>query len=180
MEEARASFERALELDPLSPVANFNYAEQLLFEGKYEESETLSKKNIDLDPTFWYAHKQLHEVYRRKKDYPPAVESLARMQEARGEPDAALLIRESFAKGGWIGFLTAMTSQRERARLYPFYRATYYAELGDKDGTFAALNEAFNEKDQHIVQYLKVDPYLEPIRNDPRYKDLLKRMNLPE
>jgi tetratricopeptide (TPR) repeat protein len=58
-EEARIAFRRALEIDPLSPVTNFETAHLLFYERKYEESEAQSRKNVELDPNFWYAHLQL-------------------------------------------------------------------------------------------------------------------------
>ncbi|MDX6710813.1 MAG: eukaryotic-like serine/threonine-protein kinase, partial [Blastocatellia bacterium] len=178
-EEARIEIRRALEIDPLSPVINFQYAQVLFYERKYEESETQSKKNVELDPNFWYAHYQLFYVYRMKRDYASAVEELAKVQDARGEPDAAKLIRESFAKGAWQGFLRKITEERTRLKLYPYFVATFFAELGEKDKAFAKLSEAIKTKDQHTA-WMKVDPYMNPLRDDPRFQEVLKKAGFPE
>jgi Tfp pilus assembly protein PilF len=178
-EEARLETKRALEIDPLSPVTNQQNAQLLFYERKYDESETLSKKNVDLDPNYWYAHWQLFYVYRMKRDYASAVEELARVQDARGEPDAAKFIRESFAGGDWRGFLRKITGDRSRLKLYPFYVATLFAELGEKDKAFTTLNEAIETKDQHTGQ-MKVDPLMDPLRDDPRFKEVLKKAGFPE
>jgi len=151
----------------------------LFFERKYEESEAQAKKNLELDPNFWYAHLQLFYVYRMKRDYASAVEKLAKVQEARNEPDAAKLIRESFAKGDWRGFLRRITEERARLKLYPYFVATFFAELGEKDKAFATLNEAIETKDQHPA-WMKVDPYMDPLRDDPRFKEVLKKAGFPE
>jgi TolB-like protein/Tfp pilus assembly protein PilF len=178
-EESRIALRRALEIDSLSPVTNQSYAQLLFYERKYEESETQSKKNIELDPNFWYAHWQLFYVYRMKRDYASAVEELAKVQDARGEPDAAKLIRESFAKDDWQGFLRQITEQRSRLKLYPYFVATFFAELGEKDKAFAMLNEAIETKDQH-TQQMKVDPYMNSLRDDPRFQEVLKKAGFPE
>ena len=178
-EEARIALRRALEIDPLSPVTNLQNAQLLFYERKYDESETLGKKNIELDPNFWYAHWQLFYVYRMKRDYASAVEELAKVQDARGEPDAAKLIRESFAKGDWQGFLRKITEERTRLKLYPYFVATFFAELGEKDKAFVLLNEAIETKDQHTGQ-MKVDPYMNPLRDDPRFQEVLKKAGFPE
>jgi len=178
-EEDRIEIKRALEIDPLSPVTNQQNAQLLFYERKYGESETLSKKNVDLDPNYWYAHLQLFYVYRMKRDYASAVEELAKVQDSRGEPDAAKLIRESFAGGDWLGFLRKITEQRERLKLYPYFVATFFAELGDRDEAFAMLNEAVETKDQHTGQ-MKVDPFMDPLRGDPRFHDVLKKAGFPE
>ena len=178
-EEARVALRRALEIDPLSPVTNFEIAHLLFYERKYEESEAQSKKNVELDPNFWYAHLQLFYVYRMKRDYPSAVEELAKVQDARGEPDAAKLIRESFAGENWQGFLRTITDQRVRLKLYPYFVAGLLAELGEKDKAFSALNEALATKDQHI-RWMKSDPFMDPLRGDPRFQGLLKRAGFPD
>ena len=178
-EEARVALRRALEIDPLSPVTNFEIAHLLFCERKYEESEAQSKKNVELDPNFWYAHLQLFYVYRMKRDYPSAVEELAKVQDARGEPDAAKLIRESFAGENWQGFLRTITDQRVRLKLYPYFVAGLLAELGEKDKAFSALNEALDTKDQH-TRWMKVDPFMDPLRGDPRFREMLRRAGFPE
>ncbi len=138
----------------------------------------MSKKNVDLDPNYWYAHLQLFFVYRMKRDYASAVEELAKVQDARGEPDAAKLIRESFT-GDWPGFLKKITEQHSRLKLYPYFVATFFAELGERDQAFAALNEALETKDQHVA-YMKVDPFMDPLRNDLRFSTMLRRAGFPD
>ncbi len=162
---------------PMSPIPREHG--MLFFARKYKESETQSKKNVELDPNFWYAHCQLFYVYRMKQDYASAVEELAKVQDARGEPDAAKLIRESFVKGDWQGFLRKITEQRTRLKLYPYFVATFFAELGEKDKAFATLNEALETKDQHTA-WMKVDPYMDPLRDDTRFQEALKQAGFPE
>ena len=53
-----------------------------------------------------------------------------------------------------------------------------YAQLGDKDRAFAEFDNAIAAKDAGLT-YLKIDPFLDPIRNDPRYAALLRRLNFP-
>jgi tetratricopeptide (TPR) repeat protein len=178
-DEARIAYKKALELDPLAPVTNLENGRLLFYEGKYDESETMCKKNVELDPNFWYGHLQLHFVYRMKRDYAAAAEELAKVQDSRGEPDAAKFIRESFVGGDWHAFLRKITIGRTRLKLYPYFLATFFAELGDKDRAFAALNEAFETMDQHTSQ-MKVDPFMDPLRGDARFKPILRRVGFPE
>jgi TolB-like protein/Tfp pilus assembly protein PilF len=178
-EEARVAIKRALEIDPLSPVTNQQNAQLLFYERKYAESETLSKKNIELDPNYWYAHLQLFYIYRMRRDYASAVEELAKVQDVRGEPDAAKLIRDSFAGGDWQRFLRKITEERTRLKLYPYFVATFFAELGEKDKAFVTLNEAIETKDQHTAQ-MKVDPYMDSLREDPRFQQVLEKAGFVE
>ena len=114
-----------------------------------------------------------------KRDYASAVEELAKVQDARGEPDAAKFIRESFVNGDWPAFLRKITGERARLKLYPYFVAGLYAEIGEKDKAFAALNEALETKDQHTT-WMKVDPMMDPLRDDPRFSQVLSRAGFPD
>jgi len=61
----------------------------------------------------------------------------------------------------------------------PYYIAHIYAALGDKDQAFAELERSFAERDCYLSR-IAMDPFVDPLRDDPRFKSLLKRMNLPE
>ena len=60
-----------------------------------------------------------------------------------------------------------------------YWVASIYAALGDKEHAFAELESAFAERDWYLHR-LKVDPYWDTLRDDPRFKEMLKRLNLPE
>jgi len=178
-EEALAAYRRALELEPLSSVANLNYGMCLFYAGRYDESDAQLKQTLSLDANFWYTHYHLFNAYRCKGDHSAAIEALAKSQELKDEPDAAKLIRESFAKGGWPGFLRTVTGERTRAKLSPYVLATLQAELGEKDKAFALLNETYEKRDQFIA-FAKIDPLMNPLRADPRFQELLKKVGFPQ
>ena len=91
--------------------------------------------------------------------------------------------RRSFERvlrgGDWQGFLRKVTADRTRLKLYPYFVATFFAELGEKDKAFAALHEGLETKDQHTA-WMKVDPYMDPLRDDPRFREALKKAGFPE
>ena len=57
--------------------------------------------------------------------------------------------------------------------------ATFFVELGEKDKAFATLNEALESKDQHTA-WMKIDPYMDPLRDDARFQEVLKKAGFPE
>jgi len=59
----------------------------------------------------------------------------------------------------------------------PYYIASIYSTLGDKDKAFAELEKSFSERDCYLGR-ITVDPFMDPLRDDPRFKSLIKRMNL--
>jgi len=177
-EEALAEDQRALEIEPLSTAANINYALSLFYSGRIDESEAQLKKGVELAPDFWFSHFYLYSVYRFKSNYAQAVEELAKSKELRDETEAAKLIRESFAKGGWQGLLHAVTVEHAPMKMTPYTMAGFYAETGDKDRAFAALNEAVDKADQ-FFGFVKIDPFMRPLRDDPRFPELLRRIGFP-
>jgi TolB-like protein/Tfp pilus assembly protein PilF len=177
-DESIAEVKRALEIEPLSTAGNINYSYCLFYSGKIEESETQTKKTIELSPDFWLSHYYLFNVYRLKGNYALAIEELARTQELRDETEAAKLIRESFSEGGWQGFLHAVTAERAQMKMTPYNLATFYAELGDKDRAFAALNEAVDKADQ-FIGFVKIDPFMKPLHDDPRFQGFVKKVGFP-
>jgi serine/threonine-protein kinase len=177
-EEALPEIGRALEIEPLSTTANIVYSHYLFYSGRIDESVAQMKKTIELAPDFWYPHYYLSNIYRSKGDYALAIEELAQSKDIRDETEAGKLIRESFAKGGWPGFLQAVTSGPAPMKMSAYNMAGYYAEVGDKDRAFAALNEAV-EGDQ-LVGFVKIDPFMKPLRDDPRFQTLLKRVGFPD
>ncbi len=174
-EEALAEEQRALEIEPLSTAGNINYALSLFYSGRIDESEGQLKKAIELAPDFWFSHFYLYSVYRFKSNYAQASEELAKSKELRDETEAAKLIRESFAKGGWQGLLHAVTMEHAPMKMTPYTMAGFYAETGDKDRAFAALNEAVDKADQ-FFGFVKIDPFMRPLRDDPRFPELLRRI----
>jgi eukaryotic-like serine/threonine-protein kinase len=177
-EEALAEEQRALEIEPLSTAGNINYAYALFYSGRIDESEVQTKKAIELAPDFWMSHYYLYNVCRFKGNYAQAVEELAKSKELRDETEAARLIRESFAKGGWQGFLRAVTVEHVPMKMTAYNMAGFYAETGDKDRAFAALNEALDKGDQ-FVGFVKIDPFMKPLRDDPRFQQFVKRVGFP-
>ena len=84
---------------------------------------------------------------------------------------------ESFAKSGWHGFLRAMTGKQRPPDVSPYTAATFQIELGEKDKALAILNKMYEERARDLVM-LKVDPRLDPLRSDPRFTDLARRVGL--
>jgi len=122
---------------------------------------------------------EVFNVHRYRRDYAAAIASLARAEELKDDFEGAKLIKDSFAKDGWQGFLQAATKERKRTKLSPYLIATLYVEMGQHEKAFAALKETDEKRDQ-FISFLIIDPLLEPIRNDPRYQELLRKVGFPQ
>jgi tetratricopeptide (TPR) repeat protein len=169
----------ALKIEPLSVAGNINYSNGLFYAGRIEESEVQAKKTIELLPEFWMAHYYLANIYRYQRRYAEAAEEFAKAKEYWGEPEAAKLIRERFAKDGWQGLLRAICAQPQQFKFWQYDLATFYAELGDKDNAFAKLNQSVDDHEQ-FIGFMKVDPFMNPLRGDPRFAEVMKKAGLPQ
>ncbi|HEY7546431.1 MAG TPA: tetratricopeptide repeat protein, partial [Blastocatellia bacterium] len=104
-DEARGWLTRALELDPTSPGINLYYGVLLEVSGRINECILQSKKLIEMEPTYSWAYIQLARAHRLNGDHQASVETLARNLELSGNEERAKAVRESYAKGGWKGYL---------------------------------------------------------------------------
>src|SRR5215203_5774246 len=177
--EALAEIRRALEIDPLSLILNRQYGASLLFARQYDAAIEQMKKTVELDANFAVGHSTISVAYRMKGQYAESVEELARFQELVGGEQTAALMRESLAKGGWQGFLRAMTGEPRPANLTPYNLATFHAELGEKDKAFVELSKAYQNREA-ILGLLNVDPRFDSLRADPRFQDLLRRFRFTQ
>ena len=176
-EEAETELKRALEIDPLSLIVNRMYGEHLFYTRRYDEAAEHLKKTIEIDPQFYTAHASLAYVYQAQGKYSEAAEEFAKTHEAIGEIENAAAMREIFLRNGWSGFLRYMTGEKRPKTLPMFNVAIFMAELGDNDAAFTVLNDV-NEDRNYLINWINIDPRLDRVRDDPRFGELLRKMNL--
>ena len=176
-DEASAEFDRAFELEPLSVPINWDYARFLYNCRRYDESIAQAKKTMELDPYFARIHRTVADVYLMKGDLANAAEERAISLDLAGQPESAKLLRDAVAKGGWAGYVRSLTSDNSpfKEGNFEWLLAKTYAQFGDKDKAFAELNSAYDKRLSSVC-WLKVEPQLDPLRSDPRYADLIKRV----
>ena len=174
-EEAERELKTAIELDPLSlPIARA-YADSLYYARRYEDSLVELRKIIELDPTFLHVYDSFATVYQTTGNHAACVESIAKVEELMGEAGFAEQMRRSFADGGWEGFLSEMTGDTRPGNLPVYFVAVFNAALGDKDAALASLERSYANREGFIL-WIKVDPRLDPLRDDSRFQDLMTRV----
>lgn len=178
-EEGMAEIRRALEIEPLSIVINRLYGDALLCSKRYDEAQAQLRKTLELDPAFPTTHLSLSGLYQLTGKYAESVESYANYQDLSGRPQTAKLARESFAARGWQGYLKEMTGTQLPIGVSPFIAATFLVQLGEKDKAFAELDKALDNR-EYLLLYIRIDPRLDPLRDDPRLNELIRRMRFPE
>jgi TolB-like protein/Flp pilus assembly protein TadD len=171
--EGMAEIQRALELEPFSTIVNRLYGDVLTYNRRYDDALNQFKKTLELEPSFPTTHLGISALYQMTGKYAESVESFASYLQLSGRPQAAAQARASFAAGGWQGYLSEMTGPRRPEGLSPYVAATYFVRLGEKDKAFVELDKALEDRDWRLL-YIKVDPRLDPLRDDPRYQDLIR------
>ena len=177
--EGMAEVQRGLEIEPLSIVMNRLYGDLLICGKRYDEALVQLKKTLELEPSFPTTHLSLSSLYQLTNKYAESVESYASYQQLSGHSETAKFARDSFARRGWQGYLGSMTGPPRPAGVSPFIAATFHAQLGEKDKAFAELEKAFDNR-EWLLLYIRIDPRLDALRDDPRYQDLVRRMKFPE
>ncbi|MEP6912871.1 MAG: tetratricopeptide repeat protein [bacterium] len=182
-DEALAEIRRALELDPLSLIINRVYGDMLLDARRYDEAIEQYRKTIEMDPNFPTTHAFLGRAYEAKGMYDQAVAEYLKFPGPRAfSPETMTLMKEAYAKSGWTGFVRArLTDLLERSKkeyVPAFSIASWYARLGQKDEVFTWLEKAYQERNYQMTQ-LKVRSEMDPVRSDPHYADLVRRVGLP-
>ena len=165
--------------EPQSLVCNVGYGGMLFYARRNDDAVGQLRKTIELDDSFFLAHAVLAVVFQVTGKWADSVQERARSAELNGSEQDAAGMRDSFEKRGWIGFARYMTGEGRPVRTSSYDDARFYAELGEKDKAFAALNKSFEERHVYLAG-IKVDPLLDPLRDDPRFAELLRKVTFPE
>jgi eukaryotic-like serine/threonine-protein kinase len=180
-DEAIAEMKQALETDPLSLIINANLGQIYYHARRYDQAIEQGRKTLEIAPDFVVAHANLIDVYEQKGMYPEAIAALKTLGE-RGQQEAALLeaaYRAAGARGYWQKRLDLPLDRLKRGEyVKPTTIPRIYAQLGDKERAFEWLEKAYADRDSELVE-LRVEPGYDPLRSDPRFADLLRRIGLP-
>jgi TolB-like protein/Flp pilus assembly protein TadD len=180
-DEAIAEMRKAQNLDPLSLIINADSAELLLLAHSYDESIQQSRKTIELDPNFALAHNQLGQAYLQKRMHDEAVAELQKaVQLSDGSPTClANLARAYVASGKTTEAVKLLGDLKKRSNPSHSYApeiAAIYESLGEGDQAMNWLEKGYEERFNPGVL---LRPAFDPLRSDPRFDDLLRRIGLP-
>jgi tetratricopeptide (TPR) repeat protein len=184
MDEAVDEMDRAVELDPLSVVIHWTKGYVLWYGRRLEEALEEYDKALQLDPSFIRVHYDIALAYVQK----------GMLQEAKDEiRKAALLTDQPPTMSALLGWVYASAGDQQEARkilgelmelskrqfVSPYHIGLIHVALGQIDEAFQWLERSFEAKEDAVVSF-KMNPRLDAIRTDPRFKDLLKRIGLPD
>jgi serine/threonine protein kinase/TolB-like protein len=156
----------ALSLDPLSSIVSTNYAVMLMQARRYPDSLAQFQKVLARDPNFAPAHYKLSHLYATTGRFPEAVSELRKVfakpipvsADAKGYLDLAMTL-EGSDRSAFVAIASALSGKRDQA--------------------FEYLEKAYADGDNELLFAIRY-PALDPLRSDPRFADLMRRLGLPE
>ncbi|HSE65704.1 MAG TPA: tetratricopeptide repeat protein, partial [Gemmatimonadales bacterium] len=182
-EEAIAVMKRAQELDPLSLVMVAAAARPYYNARRYDEAITQSQKALEIDSTFGRAHYWLGLSYEHQSRTADAVREFEYLSARAPLPLYVAALAHAYAVNGQrakgMQLLGELRAQSASSYVSPFDIATVYAGLGDRPRTLDWLEKAFTRRASYLV-FLAVDPQFDTFRSEPRFRELVRKIGLPE
>ena len=182
--EANVEEKRALELEPLSLIINFEIALGLYQSRNYDQAIDQFQKTLELDPNFPPPHTYLPAAYEQKGMFEEAIAGFQRAITVTNGTDNTLTVAglaHAYAASGRKTearkLLAKLQKQSERSYVPAHDVALVYTGLQEKENAFKWLNKAYEERSFNLA-YLKMEPRFDPLRSDPRFADLLRRIGL--
>jgi DNA-binding winged helix-turn-helix (wHTH) protein/tetratricopeptide (TPR) repeat protein len=180
-DEAIAEIKTAIDLEPAKVVNHVVFGRSYLFARRYDEAITELERAAEMDPEAFFALQSLSVTYRAKGDYDKAFEYyIKKLIVGKADPDEINSSKTIYARSGWRGIFERdlKDAQKDEKNGKPNYvqLANFSSELGQVDQAFAYLEKALLQ--DGTIGMLKVHPRFDPLRSDPRYDDLLRRVGL--
>ena len=169
-------------MDPLSIPLSNDLAGAYYLARRDDEAIKQCQKSIEMDPSQSGNYAGLGAMYEQKEMY---TEAIAAYQKAIGTSERTSpllgLLGHAYAASGKRGealkVLNELTEMAKLKYVSPYDLAVLYTGLGEKDRAIEQLNKAYDDRAGWIIN-LKVEPLFDPLRSDPRFADLLRRMRL--
>ena len=181
-DEAIAETRRTQELDRTSLIINSHFGLVYFFAGRFDDAIESCRKTTELDPNFYVARRYLGLAYAQKGMYKESLEQYDKALElSRNSPlmkvERASVLALSGDADRAQAELKELQEIASKRYISAYHMATIYVALKDRDRAFELLEKAFKDRADWMV-FLNVDSRFKDLRSDPRFTDLLQRMNL--
>jgi len=183
-EEALEVAKHAVDLDPASPAVSHSLAVQLYLARKFERAIEQTHGTLDMDANFAISYAVLGEAYLARGMYREGLSALEKYSVLSRRCSASLaLLGYSQARLGErkqaIQIIDELKAASKKSFVPALWFALIYAGLEEKDQAFTWLEKALEERFNRLA-YLKVEALWDPLRSDPRFADLLRRVGSPQ
>ena len=181
-DESLKESEEFMKLDPLSPAPQLHLASHYLSTRQYDKAIAQFQKTLAMDPVYLDAHRGLGDAYFGKGMYPEAAVEYRRTKELAGgnleDTNLAIVAAASGDRAAAERWLATLLEKERRGEKVDLLLACTYAALGDREHAFERLERLFRAKDASLLS-LKGEDAWNPLRFDPRFALLVRRVGLP-
>lgn len=182
LRQAQTEIERARQTDPHSLPININVAAVFYFQRKYDRAVEQARRTIELDPTFSNAYFVLSFALQQKAMFAEALAEAEKAATLSANNAASLgCIAGCYAALGRTGearkVIGLLQELSKRQYVSPFVVGWVHARLRDKEAALACLEQAFEERSAYL-SLIKIEPSLDFLRSEPRFRNLQRRMGL--
>ena len=176
---------RAREIDPLSLPISVGVGLYYYLTRRYDEAIEEYRKTLEMEPSFYMARFGLGMAYEQKGRFADAIDEYDKAYAlSGGSPLMRAALGHAYAVTGRraearevLAELSQMGGGSGRSGVSPYFTSAIYAALGEKDEAFRCLHEACEMRSEGVF-WIKVDPMLDSLRTDPRFRDVLARVRL--
>jgi TolB-like protein/Flp pilus assembly protein TadD len=182
LEESLQMISRAAELDPVSQAILKDKGLTLYYNRQYDEAIEMARKTLELDPNYAAAHRLLSLAYQGKERFDESITEHEKWGRLTGNKvETAITLAQLYAVSGKADEARKLIADVKRNKLEAeqIHRglALVHAALGEIDIAFECLEESYEHHEESILS-LKVDPKMDPLRSDPRFLVLLKKIGV--
>lgn len=172
----------ARRLDPLSLPIGISEAAEFYLARRYDDALGESDRILEIEPNYASAYLYRGLSYEQKGMWKEALADLEMSKRLDDSPFSAAMLGEAYALTGdkthALRILSELQVRAKREHVSPLYAAILHAGLGDKDLAFSELQAAVEERSTNVLA-IKVAALFDPLRSDPRFADLIRRVGLP-
>jgi serine/threonine protein kinase len=182
LDEGIEQCRRGLEREPLSFLANEVLGRSLYYAHRYDEAAKQLRAAVEMEPNYSLSHMVLGMTYEQQGNLPGAVEELQKANKLETEMPWPLaqqgyLYARLGRKSDAEQVLQELTRRSEKRYVSPYFFATVYAGLGQKEQALKSLEKGYADRSMFMTLTID-DPELDPLRSDPRFRALLRQMGM--
>jgi eukaryotic-like serine/threonine-protein kinase len=182
-DEAVAALKKAVELEPFSVIITWNLGKVYFTSRRFDEAIIEVKKALELDRNLMRGYGILFAAYQMKGMEAEAFDAFLKGQEIIKTPPGQIELYKRIFKEKGMKAVQAkeleFTIREESFNITPYIKMRYYAALGDKEKSLEFLEESYRTRTSAMVG-LQTEVYLDFIKDEPRYKEILRKMNFPQ
>jgi eukaryotic-like serine/threonine-protein kinase len=173
---------KAAELDPLSLIISASLGNRLIEARRYQDAASQCRKTLEMDPNFGLAHACIGTAAVNEGHFQEGIPELKKAIELLpGSPYFMAQLGMAYAQSGDRAQAQKVLDQMKKSsssHLPNYSIAMVYATLADKEQTISWLKKGYEERNDDMI-YMKIEPVFDPLRSEPRFQDLIRRIGFP-